>query len=534
MLASKSVKENKLMIDEIKNEIEFLKAHDLETKPWKETAIELIKRLTADINITNETQRKKLIEEVRDFVIKGGGNDDSFDFIFQEDDKFFREVHVYHYHKNGKNKVKARIDRTILGEDRRHVPFENFITLTYIEAEDETDEKEGGSGSSSSGGGEKLAIEDISILGTKYVPFPSNLVFAEHMFSNIAGDIVNGLKHKKDHYRDLEEQIISEIPDIYATPEQKSQDKRELENSRYKIWDKKTKTLTEKIRDHDDLGEDIVLGNLIKSLRDVSTEDIKTEGLSKEQIFKNLVNRVHALQEEDNEKLLRQAKEFFDPSCGNDSFNMTKQLKNGKFIYEIEQDRANNKISASVDFAEKKNNKRNNKAKTTEYFRFVHILYEPKEDDPDSYECTKLIMFGKVYSAVQPWLGWAEKFYNYLMFELSRGDSNVVDLNNLDEAFKILENPRQHYAYIGEERLEESGVLLGDRFEDAEERFERLKREELEADIKAEESEKIAMLSRYDMNRRREIERYTSQMIEEKDERIKKKYESLYKMDLTL
>lgn len=292
------------MIDEIKAEIEFLKSHGLESELWKESSIELIKRLTSDIHAKNETQRKKLIEEVRDFVIKGADQGESFDFIFQETKKFFREIHISHQKQDGGNKVIARIDRTIIGEDNKHIPFENFITLKYTEDESDKDKDKKGKGGKSSGGG--FIVEKVSILGTKYAPFPANLVFAEHLFSHIAGDIVGGITNKKEHYRNLEERAIASIPDIYATPEQRSRDRNTAEDARYKIWDKKQKSIKAKIRSHDDIDNDAAFDDLVKAFRHVSTEEIETIGLSKEMVFQNIVSHLQELNsEEEHEALLK-------------------------------------------------------------------------------------------------------------------------------------------------------------------------------------------------------------------------------------
>ncbi|MCT4574626.1 MAG: hypothetical protein N4A43_00015 [Alphaproteobacteria bacterium] len=457
------------MINEIKSEIAFLKDHHLEKEVWKETPLDLIKRLTSNIKAHNKEQKSKLIEEVRDFIAKGKGNDDSFDFVTREDKKFYKEIHIYRH----KNKVVARIDRTMDDGFGKHTPFENFVTIEYDEDSNE-----------------KIQAKKINILGLEYVPYPANLIFAEKLFSHIAGEVVDGKNHDRKHYDGFIKEIAHEVPDIFASDEQKEKDKEIAEENKYKIWKKEKGLDSDRKLHKEDLSNNIIYKCLIQALEDSDLNSIDTDGLTEEDILKNLVSKIQLKNDELSKELKRQAKEFLDPNYGNDSFNMEKKLKDGALIYSIDRDRKNNKIDATIRYMQK--GKR--KTKHTYMFDIIHMIYDEDENNPGEFVLYKMYIMGKNYPVTKQWEWLGERFYNYLLFELQLPDDNSVNLNNMGEVLDILENRWQDHRYIGNEYLEERKVLLDDKFEDKDERYERLQKEE--------------------------------------QLRIKKKYEELYKMDL--
>lgn len=425
------------MIKEVKAEIAFLKSHNLDQQLWKENSIELIKRLTSDIHVKNQAQRKKLLEEVRDFVAKGKGNDDSFDFTMQEDKKFFKEVHVYHH----KDKVVARIDRTINNDKTgKHKPFENFITIEY--SEDNED---------------RLTPEHISILGIKYVLFPANLIFAEHLFAHMAGDIVKGVNHKKSHYDEMTEKAIAEIPDIFATPEQKERDKELAEIARYKIWDKAITGQSGEKLGKETLRKNILLNNLALTLSDLEVESIETAGMTEEDIFRNLMFKVSANTEEENQKLKRQAKEFFDPEYGDDSFDMSKKIENGTLLYEVERNRKDNQIRASVSFDKKNPGPR--KIKHEHMLDIIHMTYEEDPENPGEFVLQKMLILGKPYPVGKQWEWLGARFYSYLQMELNTTDSNIIDMGNINEVLDIIDDRMQSVRQVDNKMLAKHGVL---------------------------------------------------------------------------
>lgn len=457
------------MINEIKSEIAFLKDHKLDKEVWAETPLDLIKRLTSNIKAHNKEQKAKLLEEVRDFVAKGKGNDDSFDFVTREDKKFYKEIHIYRH----QDKVVARIDRTMDDGFGKHCPFENFVTIEYDEDKNE-----------------KLQAKKINILGLEYVPFPSNLIFAEKLFSHIAGEVVDGKSHDKEHYEGFIKEIAHEVPDIFASDEQKEKDKEIAEETKYKIW-KKAKGLDSDRELHkEELSNNIIYKCLIQALNDSDLKSIDTDGLSEEDILKNLVSKIQLKDDELSKELRRQAKEFLDPNYGNDSFNMEKKLIDGSMIYTIDRDRKNNKINANIRI----NKKGEKRVKYKTMLDLMSMIYEEDENNPGEFKLHKMVIMGHNYPVSKQWEWLGERFFNYLVFELQVPDDNNVDINNLVDVMEILENRWQDHRYIGNEYLEERKVLLDDKYEDKNERYERLQKEE--------------------------------------QLRIKKKYEELYKMDL--
>jgi len=469
------------MIDAIKTEIQFLKDNKLDDVPWEETSLELIKRLTSDIHIKSQEKKEKLLDEVKDFLHRGGGKDDSFDFILQEDKKFFREVHIYRQTIDGKEKVVARIDRTMLDENGNHIPFENFITIEYDE-----------NGDSSSSNSDSLVSTNISIFGTQYMPFPANLIFAEHLFSKIAADVVKGVNHNSNHYRNMESKTLAEIPDIYATPEQKSLERRISEDNRYKIWSKNKQKMATGEFTKKDITNSLFTSALLAAIKDHDIKGVNTEGLTKEEILSNLMNRVQSRNAEEKTKLLREAKDFMDPNYGDDSFDYRQKIENGTIITKIEGDTRNNRVIVGMNFAEQKD-----KNKMMNFFNIIRMVYEPSKDNDQEYECNYLLIFGKKHPATPEWIDLAVKFHNFLLYELSVSQNHRVDLNNMNEIWDMLKNPFQNEKYISDETLEQVGFLDQDLYEDD---FEYQKR-------KLEEEEKL---------------------------RIKKKYEKLHEMDLNL
>lgn len=491
-----------MIIDAIKSEIEFLKSNNLDKKLWKDNTFDIIKRLTSEIKVKDEDKKHKLINEVKDFINKGKGRDDSFDFIFQDSDKFFKEIHIYH-HKDqfGKEKVIARIDKTIKGEDGEHKPFENYITIEYKAVDDEDDGDEGKGNGSSDGGG--LIADRISFFGTEYVPFPANLVFAEHMFSHMASHIIGGISTEKDHYKNIETQIITDVPDIYATPDHKQKHKKSSSQIYYKKQSLKKTKREERI---EEFKKDILLNAFRNALMDHDIRNINAEALTEEDIFRNLVNKVSATTELEQEKLKKEAKEFFDPNFGDNSFDMRKEIANGTILYEIEKNRQDRSINASAKFVEFSDMARGGKVKSVNYFNMINMIYVEDPNNEGEYVLKEMLMFGRPWNTSKEWEDLGLKFYNYLLYELGMTDSNIIDIEKIRDIVPFLmENQKYNIKYIDNRMLEEMGISLNDNYEDANERYERLKRERL-----------------------------SEEKLKEEHLRIKKKYENVQDLQLKL